>query len=119
MFLKYPVFCRFEIRLATASVLSAMPSISTLAPWSFMLFSQTASVLFTVCADRVQQIDRAGLGRAQLVDHVHPALVVFGFALALQVARLHVGQFAFFCSPLPSWWRCPGAVCPAGTSSPR
>ena len=48
MFLKYPVFCRLAIRLATASVLRAMPSISTLPPWSFMLFSHTASVSFTV-----------------------------------------------------------------------
>ena len=48
MFLKKPVFCRLEIRLATASLLSAVPSMATLAPWSCMLFNQTASVPLTV-----------------------------------------------------------------------
>ena len=81
-----------------------MPSISTLAPWSFMLFSQTASVLLTVSPIIASRLTGPVWFVAQLVDHIHAPLVVLGLPLPLHVAHLDVGQFAVLSAP-------PAAIC--------
>src|SRR5580698_11395454 len=47
-------------------------------------------------AKHSQQVDRAGLSRAQRINYVHPPLVIVGLPLPLQVARLHIAEFAVF-----------------------
>ena len=67
---------------------------ATFAPWSCMLFSQTASVPLIVSPIMASRLTGPGLVGAQLVDDIHPPLVGVGLPLALQIARLDVGQFA-------------------------
>ena len=61
-----------------------------------MLFNQAASAGTVDRPPILSAASPATPPLAQLMDYVHPALVVFRFALALQVAALTSGQFAVF-----------------------
>ena len=119
MFLKNPVFCRFAIKFATASALSAMPSNRR---YRALVFYRVQPDRFRVVdrlADHRQQVDWIRLAFAAVARSRPPAACSFPLALPLQViapSRRPVRGSSV--PPLSSWRRSPSSHDPAGTSSP-